>query len=54
MSRTKKGSKPFGVEFWTARPFNRHGSPTGAYAKKRTHKAERAQGKRETALVRVV
>lgn len=48
MSRTHKGSKPVGYDFWSARPFNRGGGGSGAYAKKRTHKAERTLGKRET------
>ena len=48
MSRTKKGSKGSGYEYWSARPFNKHGGyGLGAYHKKRTHKAERQQGKDE-------
>lgn len=45
MSRTNKGSKPPGFEYWSKRPFNKHGGSTGKYAKKRTHKAERKEGK---------
>jgi hypothetical protein len=45
MSRTNKGQKAPGYEYWTARPFNRCGgvmSPHGGkHTKKRTHKAER-------------
>lgn len=47
MSRTKKGGKGCGFEFWTARPFNKCGGSLGAYAKKRTHRAERAEGKKQ-------
>lgn len=49
MSRTTKGSKGPGYEYWSARPFNKGGglpSPRGGkYHKKRTHKAERQQQK---------
>lgn len=45
MSRTKKGSKGPGFEFWTARPGNRHGGGVGKYAKRITHKIERQQNK---------
>jgi hypothetical protein len=47
MSRTSKGGKGGGYEYWTARPFNRGGSRPGAYSKRRTHRAERQQGKQE-------
>lgn len=43
MSRTHKGSKSGGYEYWSRRPFNRSGALPGAEAKKRTHKAERKQ-----------
>lgn len=47
MSRTIKGSKGSGHEYWSRRPFNRHGgqiSPNGGkHTKKRTHKAERRE-----------
>lgn len=50
MSRTVRGSKGAGYEYWSARPFNRCGgvlSPNGGkHTKRRTHKAERKQGKR--------
>lgn len=53
MSRTKKGSKGPGYEYWSARPFNKGGgllSPKGGkHTKKRTHKAERQIGKSEAA-----
>lgn len=46
MSRSVKGSKGSGYDFWTRRPFNKHGANGyGPYAKKRTHRAERAEGK---------
>jgi hypothetical protein len=49
MSRSTSGSKGSGYEYWSARPFNRGGgtlSPHGGkHTKKRTHKAERAQGR---------
>ena len=48
MSDTKKGGKGAGYEYWSARPFNKTGGyPLGKQTKKRTHKAERAEGKRE-------
>ena len=47
MSRTIKGSKGAGYEYWSRRPFNRYGGLLGTYTKFRTHKAERKQGKRE-------
>lgn len=49
MSRSVRGSKPAGYEYWTARPFNKAGgciSPNGGkFTKKRTHKAERQLNK---------
>jgi len=49
MSRTVKGSKGPGYEYWSKRPFNRCDgiiSPKGGkHTKKRTHKAERRAGK---------
>jgi hypothetical protein len=49
MSRSIRGSKGPGFEYWTARPFNRCGgtlSPNGGkHTKKRTHKAERQIGR---------
>ena len=41
MSRTKKGAKSPGYEYWSKRPLNGH-SP-GSIAKRITHKLERAQ-----------
>lgn len=49
MSRSAKGGKCFGYEYWSARPFNKCGSfSIGRWVKKRTHKAERHQGKVES------
>jgi hypothetical protein len=42
VSRTAKGGKGPGFEYWTARPGNR-----GKHTKKRTHKAERQIGRRD-------
>ncbi len=49
MSDTRRGSKGPGHEFWTRRPFNRYGQLVGKFSKKRTHKAERAQGAQQLA-----
>lgn len=48
MSRTMKGSKGPGYEYWSARPGNRHGAYPGKSSKKLTHKAERRAGKVST------
>lgn len=45
MSRTKKGGKGPGFEYWTARPGNRCGGTVGKSTKTQTHRAERRQGK---------
>ena len=45
MARTSKSRKAPGFECWSRRPFNRCGQTPGAFAKHRTHKAERAQGR---------
>lgn len=46
MSRSKKGQKPPGFEYWTARPGNKCGGyPLGKFKKRQTHKAERQQNK---------
>ena len=51
MSRTVKGGKGPGFEYWTARPGNKNGgtlSPRGGkHAKRATHKAERQQGRQQ-------
>lgn len=46
MSRTRKGKKGPGYEYWSARPGNYNNSP-GAGVKRRTHRAERRQGKQQ-------
>lgn len=47
MSRTKKGGKGPGYEFWSKRPGKgEYGGTDGSkYGKKLTHKAERREGK---------
>lgn len=45
MSRTQKGQKGPGYEYWTARPGNRNGQTPGRFSKQQTHRAERRQGK---------
>ena len=47
MSRTRKGKKAPGYEYWSRRPFNRCGQSPGPFSKHRTHKAERKEGKRD-------
>jgi hypothetical protein len=44
MSRTRKGSKAPGYEFWSPRPGQ---GGVGSIAKKITHRAERNANKRE-------
>jgi len=45
MSRTKRGAKGSGYEYWSRRPYNRHGGLIGPFTKRMTHKAERREGK---------
>ena len=45
MSRTVKGKKGPGYEYWSRRPFNKCGGTPGKVTKHRTHKAERRDGK---------
>lgn len=46
MSRTARGSKPPGFEYWTARPGNEHGNQGyGKQAKRNTHRKERRAGR---------
>ena len=45
MSRTVRGSKPPGFEYWSKRPGNKHGNLMGIYAKKFTARKERSEGK---------
>lgn len=49
MSRTNKGGKGPGYEYWTARPGNKNGGSPGRATKKATHKTERQQGNKDTA-----
>lgn len=50
MSRTSKGGKGPGFEYWTARQGNRCGGfPLGKFFKKRTHSRERHQASAEIA-----
>lgn len=51
MSRTRKGSKPAGFEFWSARPGNKHGNLMGKDAKRFTHRRERQEGRRSCRAV---
>ncbi len=41
MSRTRRGSKGPGYDYWSPRPFS--DAPIGKFTKKRTNKAERKQ-----------
>lgn len=41
MSRTIKGSKSIGSDYWTARPGNKGGGGLGPFYKRQTHRAER-------------
>ncbi len=46
MSRTIKGSKGSGYDFWTRRPGNTGCSGYGPFVKHTTHRRERTQSKR--------
>ncbi len=48
MSRTNKGSKGAGYEYWGRRPGNKQGGMPGPITKRKTHRAERRQGKKQT------
>lgn len=48
MSRTKKGQKGPGYEYWTKRPGNKPGGIPGAFTKKKTHRLERQDNKETT------
>lgn len=41
MSRTRKGTKPPGFEYWSKRPANKGGATVGRFTKRRTHRLER-------------
>lgn len=43
VSRTRKGAKSPGSDFWSRRPFS--GLGHGPFAKRRTHRAERQRAK---------
>lgn len=45
MSRTKRGSKPSGYEYWSARPLNRGGGCVGIFTKTLTCRIERCNSK---------
>lgn len=48
MSRTKKDKKGIGFEYWSKRPMsNRHGGIPGKDTKKRTHRLERLEAKKD-------
>lgn len=47
MSRTKKGGKAPGFEYWSKRPCKGGGGCPGKQTKTLTHRAERRQGKDE-------
>lgn len=48
MSRTKKGTKAPGHEYWGKRPVSRnHGGTPGRITKTRTHRLERIEGKKK-------
>lgn len=47
MSRSRKSQKGPGYEYWGKRPGNKGGGIPGKETKKRTHKAERSQAKKE-------
>lgn len=45
MSRTIKGSKAPGYEYWSARPLNKHGGCVGKFTKTQTCRIERRNNK---------
>ena len=48
MSRSKKGKKSIGAEFWGKRPIARnHGATPGRITKTLTHRLERLEGKKK-------
>lgn len=48
MSRTKRGSKCWSHEYWSARPLNRGGGIVGKYTKTLTSRIERRIAQLET------
>ena len=47
MSKTRKGSRSPGAEYWSARPHNKNGAIPSKRHKKRTHKTERKAAKQD-------
>lgn len=47
VSRTRKGRKPPGYEYWSRRPGNKCCGAVGPAAKRMTHKAERRIGRQQ-------
>jgi hypothetical protein len=47
MSRTKKGKKGPGHEYWSKRPGTKKAQDPGKYAKKINHRLERIEGKKQ-------
>jgi hypothetical protein len=46
MSRTERGSKPVGYDYWSARPLNRGGGCVGGFTKTLTCRIERRNSKK--------
>jgi len=46
MSKTIRGEKGAGYEYWSSRPYNYGGASPGKKTKKITHRLERAEKKR--------
>lgn len=48
MSRSRKGEKSVGFEYWGKRPVSRnHGAKPGKTTKRLTHRLERIEGKKQ-------
>lgn len=47
MSRTVKGSKAPGYEYWSRRPNKGARGGVGRFTKRKTHRAERQQGRKQ-------
>jgi hypothetical protein len=47
MSRTRKGNKSPGYDYWSKRPGSRKASSPGKFAKKLNHRLERLEGKKQ-------
>lgn len=47
MSRTKRGGKGPGHEYWSKRPGNKNGAIPGKTSKTYTNRAERREGRRQ-------